>query len=161
MRRLFAAVALSVAVATACSSGGSGSHPDLDAIKLTTFDGQATTLAAYSGKPLVVNFFASWCAPCKSELPGIESVHQALGPKVAFLGIDTNDTVADGQAMADDAKLTYEIVRDPKGSAVTALKGLGMPTTVLIDSSGKVVATHLGALKAADLRALIDDKLLA
>jgi thiol-disulfide isomerase/thioredoxin len=162
--RLVAAATLTMAsvVVAGCSGGGS-SQPnaeDLAALSFTRFDGTPAGFADYEGQPLVVNFFASWCEPCKTELPDLQSVHEDVGDRVAFLGIDTKDTVEDGRAMADAAGLTYDLARDPSGSVVTALGGVGMPTTVLVSADGDVVASHTGALEASELRAMIDDKLL-
>jgi thiol-disulfide isomerase/thioredoxin len=117
------------------------------------FDGTKGTFADYQGTPLVVNFFASWCAPCVREMPDLESVHEALGTKVAFLGMNNQDRAADGEAIANKAGVTYDLARDPKGDFLSAFGGIVMPTTVFIAPDGTVVEVHNGALSADDLKA--------
>jgi thiol-disulfide isomerase/thioredoxin len=162
--RLLAAAILTTGLVLAVGcSGGVSSQPDaedLASLSFSRFDGTPAGFGEYQGQPLVVNFFASWCEPCKTELPDLQSVHEDVGDRVTFLGIDTKDTLEDGQAMAAAAGLTYDLARDPSGDVVTAVGGVGMPTTVLVSADGDVVASHTGALTANELRAMIDDKLL-
>jgi cytochrome c biogenesis protein CcmG, thiol:disulfide interchange protein DsbE len=124
-----------------------------------TFEGGNASIADYAGRPLVINFWASWCPPCITEMPAFEEVHQALGDEVAFLGIDVQETAADGQAFLDGIEVTWDLGRDPDGDMVTTLGGVGMPTTVLIDADGIVQEIHTGELSGDELTALIDEKL--
>jgi cytochrome c biogenesis protein CcmG/thiol:disulfide interchange protein DsbE len=117
------------------------------------FDGTKGTFADYEGTPLVVNFFASWCAPCVREMPDLQQVHSELAGKVTFLGMNNQDRAADGQAIADKAHVTYDLARDPNGDFLSAFGGIVMPTTVFISSDGKVLEVHNGAFSADDLRA--------
>jgi len=122
-------------------------------------DGGSTSLSSYRGKPVVLNFWATTCAPCIKEMPAIESVHQALGDKVTFLGIDVRDSVSGGQEFVKRTGVTYTIGRDPSGDIFTSFDAINLPTTVLINAKGQVVASHMGALSARQLQSLIDDKL--
>jgi thiol-disulfide isomerase/thioredoxin len=131
----------------------------LDA-KVTTFEDEATTVGAYlDGKPLVVNLWASTCVPCIKEMPAIEKVHQRNRSDVAFLGVDVQDQKADGLAMIDRTGVTYPSVQDRSGSFARSAEAAGLPTTLLIDADGEVVASHLGALTESKLQDLIDTKL--
>lgn len=123
-------------------------------------DGGTATFAQFEGTPLVVNFFASWCAPCVKEMPGFEDVHQALGDQVAFLGIDLRDSVSAATELVERTGVTYTIGRDPRGDLFTALEGVNMPTTFFIDADGTIVASHSGAMTADALRHAIDEYLL-
>jgi thiol-disulfide isomerase/thioredoxin len=116
------------------------------------FDGTKATFADYKGTPLVVNFFASWCAPCVREMPDLQKVHSELGDKVAFLGMNNQDRASDGEAIAKQAGVTYDLARDPKGDFLSAFGGIVMPTTVFISADGKVLEVHNGAFSADDLR---------
>ena len=131
----------------------------LDA-KVTTFDDEPTTVGAYlARKPLVVNLWASSCVPCIKEMPAIEKVHQRNASEVAFLGVDVQDQTADGLAMIDRTGVTYPSVQDRSGSFARSAKAAGLPTTLLIDADGEVVASHLGPLTESKLQDLIDTKL--
>ena len=110
-------------------------------------------------KPVVLNFFASWCAPCLTEMPGFEAVHQSLGDQVTVVGMAYQDSPEDALATVEQTGVTYPTYTDPDGSALTYFQGLSMPTTVFIDASGEVVDTVSGALSENELRAKISDVL--
>ena len=113
--------------------------------------------AGYLGQPLVLNFFAEWCAPCVREMPAFEEVHQEVGDSVAFLGLSIDRVASDGQALVDATGITYDVGRDATGDALGDLGGTGMPTTVFVDEAGTVVEVHSGELTADDLRARLDE----
>lgn len=125
----------------------------------TTFDGAEVALSSLQGSPLLVNFFASTCAPCVLEMPDLEQVHRELGDKVMFLGLALQDRPEDARDLVARTGVTYRTAQDKDASAITALGGTVLPTTVLLDSRGRVVASHSGQLDAAGLRRLIADKL--
>lgn len=125
------------------------------------FDGTTGSFAEYSGRPVVVNFFASWCAPCVRELPDIEQVHQALGAEVAFVGVSVNERAEDGLELAERTGITFDVVRDPRSETLRALGGAAMPTTALVDASGRVVDVRSLPYKSAEeLEAKVREKLL-
>ena len=124
-----------------------------------TFDGGNASLDDYDGRPLVVNFWASWCPPCITEMPAFEEVHQDLGDEVAFLGIAVQETAADSEAFLEGVEVTWDLGRDPDGNVIRRLGGIGMPTTVLIDADGIVQEIHTGELSEQELADLIDEKL--
>ena len=126
-----------------------------------TFDGTEASVADYAGTPMVVNFFASWCVPCVREMPDFEEVHQALGDQVAFVGINMQDSVIKGEELVEDTGVTYDIGRDPDGSLLASFGGVAMPTTVLVDADGTIVRVLSGGTTAEELRAAIDEDLLA
>jgi len=110
-------------------------------------------------KPVVLNFFASWCAPCLTEMPGFEAVHQSLGDQVTVVGMAYQDSPEDALATVEQTGVTYPTYTDPDGSALTYFQGLSMPTTVFIDASGEVVDRVSGALSENELRAKVSDVL--
>ena len=122
-----------------------------------TFDGGEANTAGYLGTPLVINFFAEWCAPCVAEMPAFEAVHQERMGEVAFLGISTQESGEDGQAIIDSTGITYDVGRDPEGEMFEHFGGTGMPTTALVDENGTVVDVHSGAMTSQELRDWLDE----
>jgi cytochrome c biogenesis protein CcmG/thiol:disulfide interchange protein DsbE len=122
-----------------------------------TLGGGTASFADYRGKPLVVNFFASWCVPCRKEMPDIERVHRDLGDQVQVLGLALRDSERDATSVVDETGVTYDIARDPSGKLFSAFGGLNMPSTFLVSADGLVVEARPGALSEEDLRGLIAD----
>jgi peroxiredoxin len=130
----------------------------------TLLDGGTTSLAATAGKVVVLNFWASWCEPCKIETPQFDLVYRKMKSRgVAFLGIDTKDVKSNAQAFVRSYDISYPIVYDETGATALRLGDLpatALPFTVLLDKHGRVAAVYIVRLSAKDLtRAL--DRLLA
>lgn len=158
------AVGALVALGLVFSSTGSGDPPAGDAggalvIPLETPDGGTTTLAALGGEPLVVNFFASWCPPCRVELPALEAVHQQVGDDVRFLGVNVDYDTSTWKSLVAESGITYETVYEPGQELLRAVGGKGMPTTILVTGDGEIVHVHTGLLTDDALRQLIDEEL--
>lgn len=117
------------------------------------------------GRPMVVNFFASWCPPCVSEMPDFEEVHQDLGDRVRFVGLSVDDSRDDEAGSSPDAEIvertgvTYEWYQDRRGDVINATGAVQMPTTMFIDADGRIVELHSGALDAGELRDMLDEHL--
>jgi peroxiredoxin len=141
--------------------GGDATGDDASDVTFALLDGGSMALSDLRGTPVVLNFFAEWCPPCVQEMPAFESVHQELGDEVAFVGVDVRDAVDKGKAIVEETGVTYTIGRDPSGEIFQSFDAVNMPTTVLLDENGTVVATHPGALTAGELRELIADRLLS
>ena len=122
-------------------------------------DGSSATLADYSGTPVVLNFFASWCGPCKAELPEFEEVSREVADEVLFLGVNTDFEEDAWLRLVDDTGVTYPTVFQPSNELFQASEALGMPTTVFIAADGTVQHTFSGALNKATLRRLIETHL--
>jgi cytochrome c biogenesis protein CcmG, thiol:disulfide interchange protein DsbE len=129
-----------------------------DEVVLAALDGGADRhLGDYLGdKPIVLNFFASWCQPCLREMPAFEAEHQRLGDQVTFLGLAFQDRTDEAQEMVDRTGVTYPTFADPAGSALTYFGGIAMPTTVFIDGSGEVTDVVSQDLSESELRAKVD-----
>ena len=150
-------VVLAALLLAACGGGSKKSLSDEVATRpIDMLDGGTSTLRTLAGTPVLINFFASWCAPCVAEMPDLETVHREYDGRVAFLGIDTQEQAADGRKLVDKTGITYPVGLDPDGQLFTSFGGLGMPTTVLLRADGTVADVHSGALTAATLRTMID-----
>ena len=123
-------------------------------ITFTYFDGTEGSLADFRGKPLVINFWASWCAPCIVEMPSLEVVWNELQDKVVFLGLNVHDNRADAIAMIERTGVTYLLGQDVN-DAFHSLGGVSMPTTVLVNSTGEISAVRGARMRANELRSLI------
>jgi thiol-disulfide isomerase/thioredoxin len=113
--------------------------------------GGTGSLASYRGRPVVVNFFGSYCVPCITEMPDIEKLHQQYGDSVAFVGFAVHDRASAAKDLVHRTGVTYDIGTDPKDKLIKAFGGLAMPTTVLLRPDGTLADTHVGAITAADL----------
>jgi cytochrome c biogenesis protein CcmG/thiol:disulfide interchange protein DsbE len=121
-------------------------------------DGPPVHLAALGsdrGRPVVLNFFASWCIPCQQETPLLAktaNVEQARGNRVQFVGVDVSDPKANAVAFVHQAGITYPVGTDTNLDVAQSLYGLnGEPNTFFIDSSGKVVGHVIGPVSASEL----------
>jgi cytochrome c biogenesis protein CcmG, thiol:disulfide interchange protein DsbE len=120
-------------------------------------DGPGFDLDDVGDRPLVINFFASWCPTCIAEMPEFERVHRALGARVTFLGVSQSDAPGASIDLAEETGITYETAIDERGEFFHAIGGLGMPTTVFIRSGGEIAEVWVGQLSAETLRSLIAD----
>lgn len=127
---------------------------DVLSVSFALNEGRNTTLkelVSEKNQPLVVNFWATWCAPCLEELPMFESVHNRIGHEVTFLGVNVSDSPTKANEMIADAGISYQMGRDPEGNFLVGLGIVGLPATVFIDSEGTIVDVHMGQISDADL----------
>ncbi len=119
-------------------------------------DGTERSLGDYFGRPLVVNFFAAWCAPCQREMPEFEAVHQQLGDEVGFLGLSIDEQPDAAVELVSKTGVTYPTGWDPRLEVYKATESLGMPTTAFFDHNGALVEVFSGALNAEGLQERIN-----
>lgn len=126
----------------------------------TTLDGAPLDIATYAGKVVVVNVWASWCAPCRAEATELANVAKEFENKdVQFIGLNTRDGLAAAKAFNDRFDTGYPSIQDKDGMLTLAFGNLGpaaTPTTIVLDKSGKVSGRILGPVTEAQLRSLIN-----
>ena len=131
-----------------------GKHPAAPGFTLPRIgsDGKVD-LAALRGKAVVINFWASWCHPCKQEVPLLEAAYRKWSAKgVVFVGIDAQDFVGDAKRFADKLGITYPIVHDAPGNTVDRYGVTGFPETFFVGRNGRLVGEHVeGAISAQKL----------
>ena len=112
--------------------------------------GKEVKLSDFRGKPTVVNFWASWCGPCKSEMPDFDAVYQRMGDDIHFLMVNMTDggqeTLAGAQKFIADSGYTFPVYYDTQYSATMAYGAYSLPMTFFFDADGYVIAQATGAI---------------
>ena len=164
---------------TACSSGGDATCDDIpdirrgvcltapadrppaptDAFPVLGDEDREIGLGDYAGEVVVLNFWASWCGPCRAEQPILNDAVDALdGQGVAFLGVDLQENLpANGIAHEAEFAIPYPSIYDPSSAYAARFRGIGastIPSTVLIDRQGRVATTLYGQLLGGEVEAL-------
>ena len=143
----------------ACGSDGGGASDALPAVDLVALDdGSARSTADIEG-PAVVNLWATWCGPCRQELPAFQEVHEQLGETVHFVGINQMDSADAVGAYLAEIGVDFEQLLDESGAMSDELSVTGLPATAFIAADGTVVEVHQGELTADELRELISSDL--
>ena len=130
---------------------------------LTTLDGSEVTLSALRGQAVVVNFWASWCLPCRVEMPAIEQVHRAyedLGLVILAVNMTSGDSRQDAAAFVEEYGLTFSIPLDLDGSVSSRYEVRGLPTTYFIDTEGVIQEVVVGGpMSEALVQSKVEDLL--
>jgi cytochrome c biogenesis protein CcmG/thiol:disulfide interchange protein DsbE len=123
-----------------------GERPSAPALELPRLNGPGRlSLAQLRGKVVVLNFWASWCVPCRQESPLLERWQHRIAPQNAtILGVDVLDLAPDARSFVRRFRLSYPIVRDGPGHRLPAFGVIGYPETLLIDRRGRIAATARG-----------------
>lgn len=114
---------------------------DLDDVSVSTSDWFTST-----GKPMLVNFWFTSCPPCRREMPALQQAFETYGEQVRFVGVNVQDSASAIRSFADELGVTYEMLRDINGKLVVANGITAFPTTLFIDSSGRIVKQVAGEL---------------
>ncbi len=126
----------------------------------TATDPTQEQLAALRGKPIVINFWASWCDACRAEAPAMERAWRAYQARgVVFLGIDVNDTATDSAVFLKQYGITYYNAPDVTGTIYVQYGVIGLPTTVFVNRYGAVQSKHIGEINKAALDSGIESLL--
>lgn len=137
-----------------------GARPPAPDVSGTTLAGQHLSLSAYRGSVVVLNFWGSWCSPCRAEAPDLTALatnYSARGVK--FLGIDIRDDRVSADAFVKTFRTPYPSLNDPGDELALAFRGTvppaAIPSTLVIDRTGHIAARILGSVSYDSLRALI------
>lgn len=174
---VLAAALLAVAFAAGWAGGGSsgvtgvdgntsavlyatGHRPVAPDFTATTLTGSRLSFSSYRGKVVVLNFWGSWCVPCREEASALSAAASRYQPSgVSFLGVDVRDTTASARAFAHSFGITYPSVSDP-GSVITldftaVVPIAGTPTTLVVDRSGHIASAVFGSTTFPELTAIL------
>jgi cytochrome c biogenesis protein CcmG/thiol:disulfide interchange protein DsbE len=151
-------VAAAVVAISATSSAPAKPRPDPPAPALTLarlgHSGEHISLAGMAGRPLIVNFFASWCAPCKKETPLLAKFYRGAHGSVTLIGVDVNDQASAALAFTHAAGVSYPVAFDPYPMHTTLSYGVSaLPQTFFLDPRHRIVRRIFGAVTDQELRA--------
>jgi peroxiredoxin len=154
-----------VLITSSCAAapGSSGSAPAgaaegaaAPSFTFTTFDGRQISLADFSGRGVVLNFWASWCVPCREEMPYFDKIARASKDRdVAFLGLALLDDEASSRAFLKEVGVSYPTGPDPSNDIARSYQVLGLPMTIFIRPDGTVARRWPGPISEAQLQEFI------
>ena len=122
-------------------------------VAFAALDGSHATIRSFTGHPLLINFFATWCVPCKAELPLIQSRYERLAARgLEVIGLDQQEDAPDVRKFARAHGVTYPVFID-QGAAIDAYGGNSIPMSLFIDAKGVLQAVHIGEMSDAMLDA--------
>jgi cytochrome c biogenesis protein CcmG/thiol:disulfide interchange protein DsbE len=150
-------VALALILAAGSGGGSSQASAGQPAAKQFTLHALGrpgvVSLSQYAGRPVIVNFFASWCGPCQKETPLLARFYRARHGRVAIIGIDVNDSAAAAARFVRRAGSSYPIGTDPTAATATGYGVVAIPQTFFLDAGHHIVKRSFGAVTQADLTA--------
>jgi cytochrome c biogenesis protein CcmG/thiol:disulfide interchange protein DsbE len=118
--------------------------------------GPDVDMAGLGGKPVLINLWATWCGPCREEMPILQDAHVEYGDEIAFLGVDTKDNPERAAAFLQEVGVTYPHVVDLDGRLLSEhLRVPGLPVTVVVDADGEIVEKHVGPFTEESLEELV------
>ncbi len=140
-----------------------GGEVDVDAalapdFSVTTFDGETITLSGLRGKVVMVDFWASWCPPCRVESPDLVSAYRSFQDReVEFVGIDVWDSESAGRRFVAEQGLPYPNALDTNGFITIDYGVTGIPEKFFIDREGRVVRKYVGPIRAEELSRILNE----
>ena len=120
-------------------------------------DGQVLRLSDLRGKVVLVNFWATWCAPCRQEIPDLVQLQRDWGDKVQIVGVDLQETPADVSEFAARLQMNYLLALDKDGAVASSYKIKGLPTTFFLDQDGVIRDLRIGVLRPKVATCIVDD----
>lgn len=130
---------------------------------ISVFDkrGEEIKLSSYNGKPVVMNFWATWCGPCRAELPAFQTMYDKYGEKIQFFMVNLTDGIEETKEEVDffisDGGYTFPVFYDLNQSAAYAYSVSSVPLTVFIDKEGNIKNMRVGAMNEQMLSHYIDE----
>jgi peroxiredoxin len=126
---------------------------------LNTLDGDQVSLTDFRGQPALINFWATWCSPCRLEMPGLVrayETHKADGFVVLAINMTAQDMSADVNAFVEEFEMTFPVLLDESGEVADILHQLrGLPTSIFVDRDGRVARVQIGVMTDAQIDAFV------
>jgi cytochrome c biogenesis protein CcmG/thiol:disulfide interchange protein DsbE len=137
------------------SSSSSDKAKPAPALPTAVLQGPRATLAGLRGRPALINFWASWCDPCRKEAPELERFDRTLHGAARLVGVDYTDRADSARGFIHEYGWTFPVLSDPNGTYGARYEFSGLPTTVVLDPRGRIVQTLRGPQTVADLRSAL------
>ena len=164
MRRVLACLAALCVLGTACGRGDGADPspvPSTDKLEDGTPDRFDEAVRALRGKPVVVNFWATWCGPCEKEMPRLVRAANTYAGRVHFLGVDVQDSAASAAEFIRRYDIPFRSLSDPDGEIRTAQRLVGLPETQFYGADGELAFLNRGEITEDELIDKIEELLAA
>jgi peroxiredoxin len=165
-RKTIGVLLILVVLVAGCSGPGSAVPQGITVgnrardFRVDSLDGKKVSLGDYRGSVVLLNFWATWCAPCRAEIPDLEAAYQAHKDNdFVVLGINVQESPQDVGPFVSALNMTYPILMDPEGKVWQQYRGLGLPMSLLVDEEGVIQVRHMGILTADQLQDYLDKSL--
>lgn len=114
-------------------------------------------VAQLRGRPVLLNAWASWCGPCRDEMPFLTAAHQRFGDQIQFVGLNTADAPPTAADFLEEFQVRYPQLADPNSRLLDHLRVPGLPVTLILGANGAVLHKHIGPLERDELDTLLTD----
>lgn len=157
-KRLFFLIMLGAALLAACG-GGVGEELDIAPVlgslapdfELENLDGETVRLSDFRGQPVLINFWATWCGPCRVEMPDIQARYEKYAPDLVILAVDFDEPKETVQFFVDELELTFPILLDVGGKIQELYLVRGYPSSYFVDREGVIQAVQIGVMTGGQL----------
>jgi peroxiredoxin len=147
-KRLFGAQEIAAGKSLSASPAIGSAAPDFELLNLA---GEQIRLSEMRGTAVLINFWATWCGPCRLEMPAIQERYERYYPELAVLAVNFDEPVDEVQKFVDELGLTFEVLLDPGATVQDLYRVRGYPTTYLVDEGGIVRVYHIGLMTEGQL----------
>lgn len=156
--KILVASLILVVLVAACSESGAAAPQGVNTgnvardFTLETVEGNSISLKDYRGQVVLINFWATWCPPCRAEIPDLQSTYlERREDGFVVLGLNVEESRAVVQQFMDEVEMTYPVLLDEGGEVLQTYRANGLPMSVIVDPEGVIQVRHVGYLTAGQL----------